>query len=97
MKMFEENKGEISCMRVMSFLSLVFAACITFYGLYKGIEMSQLTMIIASFIGGAFGGKLGQKYFELGGKIGIGGRGGTGGQGSKGGGTGGRGGAGGNL
>lgn len=63
-KMFEEQQGEVSCMRVMSFLSLLIGASIAYYGIFKGQDLSSYSTTIGIFVGAAFGGKLGQKYFE---------------------------------
>lgn len=65
--LFGEN-SEVSCMRVMSFLSLLTGASVTFYSIYRGIDLASATPVIGVFVGGAFGGKVAQKFVEGNGK-----------------------------
>ena len=62
--MFAEN-SEISCMRVMSFLSLLIGATIAYYSLFKGRDLAEAAPTIGVFVGAAFGGKVTQKFAEM--------------------------------
>lgn len=60
--MFSES-SDVSCMRVMAFLSLLIGAGLSFYTVTKGTLPGAIP-VIAIFVGAAFGGKIGQKYLE---------------------------------
>lgn len=62
-KLFSES-GDVSCMRVMAVLSLVFGVFVACYCLHGGHDLANATPTIAVFVGAAFGGKVGQKYLE---------------------------------
>jgi len=64
LKQLLSETGEVSCMRVMSFLSLVFGFGIVVVGLIQGRDMSQLIGLVGIFVGSAFSGKLLSKPFE---------------------------------
>lgn len=56
---------EVSCMRIMSLISLFVSAVLAFYTIFKGgSDIASSTPIISVFVGAAFGGKLAQKHFE---------------------------------
>lgn len=62
-KLFSE-KNEVSCMRVMSMLSLLVGSAVAFYSQYKNCDLGAATPVISIFVGAAFGGKVWQKYAE---------------------------------
>lgn len=62
--LFSEN-SEISIMRVMSIMSLVFAATISIVGLYQDKNLTDLAILVGVFVGSAFGGKAVQKFAEV--------------------------------
>lgn len=49
MKMFEENKDEVSLTRVVTFLSLLMAFTIAMIGLYKNVDLNQLSVLVGAF------------------------------------------------
>lgn len=56
--------GDISTMRVMSFLSLLIGAAIAVFGLWHGKDMSGLAVLVSAFVGPAFVGKAAQSFAE---------------------------------
>lgn len=58
------ESSDTSCMRLMAFISLIVAALIAFITLFKGTDLNTSMPTIAVFVGGSFGGKMGQKYME---------------------------------
>ncbi len=62
--MFSES-SKVSMMRVMSLLSLVAGIILAFVGLNQQQEPSSLAVLVAVFVGSAFGGKALQKSQEL--------------------------------
>lgn len=67
MRLLSES-GDISCMRVMSLLSLCFGFAVFISGLVAGRDLSQVSVIVGIFVGAAFGGKVAQKFGETSGK-----------------------------
>lgn len=64
MKEIFSESSEISCMRVMSLVALVFGFAIAVAGLYLGKDLSQIAILAGVFVGPAFAGKATQKAFE---------------------------------
>lgn len=62
--MFSES-SKVSMMRVMALLSLVSGIVLAFVGLNQQQEPSSLAVLVAVFVGSAFGGKALQKSQEL--------------------------------
>lgn len=62
-KLLSES-GDVSCMRLMSLLSLLVGAALALYCLHKGTDIAGATPVISVFVGAAFGGKVWQKYAE---------------------------------
>ena len=62
-KLFSDS-GDISMMRVMAFLALIFGATIAILGMAIGKDLNQLATLSGVFLGSAFGGKVVQKAFE---------------------------------
>lgn len=62
--MFSEGEV-ISSMRVMSFFSLGFGGIIALYGMYKNMNLTEVSMLAGVFVGSAFGGKVAQKMQEI--------------------------------
>ena len=56
--------GAISTMRVMGFWSLFVGSFLAIVGLYKGMNLLELSALCGVFIGAAFGGKVAQKSLE---------------------------------
>ncbi len=54
-----------STMRVMSFVSLIFAGVISIIGLFRGSDLSELAVLVGVFVGSAFAGKALQKNAEV--------------------------------
>jgi hypothetical protein len=60
------SNSTLSSMRVMSLVSLLAAIGIALYGMNKpAIDYSGLTMLVATFLSAAFGGKVAQKSIEM--------------------------------
>jgi len=55
---------DASCMRLMALLSLVIGGAIAFIGLYRGTDITGLSLLCGVFVGSAFGGKVWQKSVE---------------------------------
>jgi hypothetical protein len=62
-KLFAES-SEVSCMRFMSVLSLIFGFFVSGIGIFQGKDLSQLAVLSGVFVGAAFGGKVAQKFGE---------------------------------
>lgn len=58
------DSGSISTVRVMSLFSLLTGAAIAMYGIAKGAELGGIAQVCTVFVGGAFAGKVSQKYME---------------------------------
>lgn len=56
--------SDVSCMRLMSILSLLIGAILTFYIVRINYNLSEATPVIGIFVGSAFGGKIWQKTIE---------------------------------
>ncbi len=56
--------GVVSCMRVMSMVSLFAGIGVAFYGLHDGVEPTGLSMLAGVFVAAAFGGKVAQSKYE---------------------------------
>lgn len=56
--------GHLSSMRVMCFFALIVGAALAFYGLRRGVNPAELTLLVSVFVGGAFGGKVMQRKSE---------------------------------
>jgi len=56
--------GGISTMRVMGFWSLAIGSLLALYGVYKGLNLLELSALCGVFVGAAFGGKVAQKRVE---------------------------------
>lgn len=63
--LFSENTS-VSCMRVLSVISLLAAVGIAYISLYKGCTLDNATGTLTIFVGAAFGGKIWQKAYEKG-------------------------------
>ena len=60
------ESGSISCMRVMSLLSLCVGAFIAIYAEIAEInQLNSALPVVSVFVGAAFGGKAWQKYSEV--------------------------------
>jgi hypothetical protein len=57
--------GELSTMRVMSFVSLALGGAVAIIGLLKGKDLTSLALLSGVFVGAAFGGKVAQKSKEV--------------------------------
>lgn len=62
--LFSDN-GEVSMMRVMSLIALLIGGALALIGLYLNKDLNQLSMLAGTFVGFAFGGKVGQKFAEI--------------------------------
>lgn len=60
-----DEKSGISCMRLMSLLSLSIAGVISFIEVYRDCTLQDSMGTIGIFVGAAFGGKVWQKYAEV--------------------------------
>lgn len=58
------EQGSISCMRVLSCVSLLVGSGIAIYGITHSKDLSGVTMLVSVFVGSAFGGKILQKKDE---------------------------------
>lgn len=65
LKSLLSEQSEISAMRVMSFISLLIGGILAVYGMYKGVSISELSILCGVFVGSAFGGKVLQKIQEV--------------------------------
>jgi hypothetical protein len=63
LQMFSEG-SQVSSMRVMSMTSLWFGGIVCIFGMYKGVDATQLAVITGVFVTSAFGGKAIQKKYE---------------------------------
>jgi hypothetical protein len=63
-KLFSDN-GDISMMRVMAFLALIFGASVAILGMFLGKDLNQLATLSGVFVGAGFGGKMIQKFAEV--------------------------------
>lgn len=62
------EKSAISCVRVMSLLSLCIGGAIAFMSIFNQCSLQDATPLVSVFVAGAFGGKVGQKFAEQRGK-----------------------------
>lgn len=62
-KLLSENK-DVSCMRVMSIISLVFGGIVAILSITSKVEMSGAAQMVSVFVVSAFGGKTLQKHME---------------------------------
>lgn len=62
--MFEEGEGEVSLTRVVTFLSLIFSFIIAIIGLYKNVDLNQLSVLVGSFLGPSLMAKTVSKFAE---------------------------------
>jgi hypothetical protein len=58
------DSGSISCMRVMSIVSMFAGTGIAIVGIYKGQDLSKLAILVSVFVGAAFGGKAIQAFAD---------------------------------
>lgn len=63
------EEGNVSSMRVMSFLCIILGGAIAFYGLHTTKDLIGLAALVGVFVGPAIGGKIIQKFAELKGVI----------------------------
>lgn len=61
--MFSES-SDISTIRVMSFLCVLFSFGIAIYALHNGSDPEKASWLVAAFLAPAFGGKVWQKSME---------------------------------
>lgn len=61
--LLSEDTG-LSCLRFMSLVSLLLGSLIAVLSLILKSNLDGITPLVAVFVGSAFGGKIGQKYFE---------------------------------
>lgn len=61
---FFRDSGNISMMRLMSFIALVAAVVFAGYGLYTNKDLSQLATLCGVFLMSGFGGKAIQSFNE---------------------------------
>lgn len=61
--MFAEDSN-ISSMRVMSFLCVLFSFGVAIFALSNGSDPEKASWLVAAFLAPAFGGKVWQKRFE---------------------------------
>lgn len=61
--LFSEEEG-VSCMRIMSMLSLFFAFAIAVVSLYLKEDLTKVAILCGVFVGPAFAGKAYQKSLE---------------------------------
>jgi hypothetical protein len=59
------DSSDVSAMRVMAFTSLLTGIGLAIGGLYRGSDLSQLSVLVGVFVGAAFGGKVTQKFAEM--------------------------------
>jgi hypothetical protein len=67
LKAFSDG-GDVSMMRLMSFLCVISAVVISLVGIYRGSDLSGVAILVGSFLVPAFGGKSAQAYIEKGAK-----------------------------
>jgi uncharacterized membrane protein YcaP (DUF421 family) len=58
------GESEVSCMRVMSMISLLMGGLIAGIGLFKGVDLSELSILAGVFVTSAFAGKAAQAFSE---------------------------------
>lgn len=58
------ENSEVSVMRLMCLLSLGCAVAIAIYGIASARPLGDVSLLCGTFLVPAFGGKVGQKYFE---------------------------------
>lgn len=58
------NGNDISTMRLMSLLSLLSGIGIAIFGLVKGSNLGELSILVGVFVGAAFTGKTVQAFAE---------------------------------
>lgn len=58
------ESSTISTMRLMSLFSLFVGALVACYGIWIGKDLGGVAQVAAVFVGGAFGGKVVQKFSE---------------------------------
>lgn len=58
------SKGNMSSMRIMAFMALCSAIVIAFIGLHKNVDLTQLGVLVGSFLVPAFTGKGLQSFAE---------------------------------
>ena len=63
------EKSPLSSMRFMAICSLAIGGIIAGYALWANKNLQGTAELCAVFVGAAFGGKVGQKYFEAKDKI----------------------------
>lgn len=66
-RMFSGDSS-VSCMRVMSMLSLLLGAGVAYLQIFNACKLSDSATIVGIFVGSAFGGKVAQKFAEYKGK-----------------------------
>jgi uncharacterized membrane protein YfcA len=59
------EKGTISALRFMSVLCVFIAGAIAFYGITHGSNLGDISVLCGTFLGTAFGAKVGQKFAEV--------------------------------
>lgn len=62
--LFSCEEPSTSAMRVMSMLSLLFGMAIAIIGIYRNVDLKDLSWLVGIFVTSAFGGKAIQKRFE---------------------------------
>lgn len=58
------DDSDVSCMRLMSLISLFIGGSIAYVSLFENRDLSEASPTIGVFVGAAFGGKVWQKYAE---------------------------------
>jgi len=58
--------GDMSCMRLLSLISLISGVAVAFWGIYLGKDLMSLSVLVGVFVGSSFGGKALQAKFENG-------------------------------
>lgn len=63
-KHFFSESGDLSCMRLMSVVSLLIAGFIAIYEVITYGDISGVTPLVSVFVGAGFGAKIWQKAYE---------------------------------
>lgn len=58
------EKGNVSMVRVLSFVCVVNATAIALYGILKGTDLSALSILCGTFLAAGLGAKVAQKSIE---------------------------------
>lgn len=57
--------GSVSCMRVLSLISMLVACAIGLYGVIANRDLYAVSMLVSVFVTASVGGKAAQKHIEL--------------------------------